>query len=102
MDWNLLAYLLVPAVLVLLPALMFGRARLNVRISVQDGEIEVAGQALQAKAVLVRNFWMDQMADIRTARIDGFWDGRRLSLSFTGELTVGQQQRIRNYLMTIL
>ena len=102
MDWKLLGYLLVIAALVLVPAMLLGQARWNLRISVHDGKIDVAGHALQAKAVLVRNFWKDQLPEVCRARVEGRWDGQRLSLWFTGDLSAGQQQRVRNYLLTIL
>jgi hypothetical protein len=74
----------------------------NLHIRVRDGKVEVAGKALAARAVLVRNFWAEQMGDVSCAWVQGQWDGRRLRLRCSSSLTRAQQQRIRNYLITIL
>jgi hypothetical protein len=102
MDEQALGFLLLIVVLVGLPAYFLARGRWNLRITVRDGTIDIAGQALQAKSVPVRNFWKEQLSDVRRARVEGRWDGRRLQLRFDGDLSPGQQQRIRNYLLTIL
>ena len=74
----------------------------NLHIVVRNGIVEVTGKALSAKAVLIRNFWNEQFSDVPSAWIQGQWDGRRLRLRCSSGLTPGQQQRIRNYLLTIL
>jgi hypothetical protein len=74
----------------------------NLKITVRNGNVEVAGKALAAKAVRVRNFWNEQMSDVPRAWVQGQWDGRRLRLRYSSRLTIGERQRIRNYLMTIL
>jgi len=97
-----LGYVLVIIAILVVPAFLLARGRWNLQIRVGDGGIDIAGKALQAKAVHVRNFWKEQLSEVRRARVQGYWDGRRLSLTFAGDLSPGQQQRIRNYLLTIL
>ena len=74
----------------------------NLRISVRGGKVEVTGQALAPKAVLVRNFWEEQLAEVTTAWLQGHWDGRRLRLRCSRSLSPCHEKRIRTYLLTIL
>ena len=78
------------------------RSRWNLRIVVREGNIDVKGQAVAAKAVLIRNFFRQEFADLPRAKVEGFWNGHYLRLRCSRDLSVGQRQRIRSYLMQIL
>ncbi len=80
----------------------FVRRPCNFRIRVREGKVEVSGSALASKASLVNDFFQKDLAEVRKARIQGYWDGRRLRLSFGRELSPAHQQRIRNFLVMTL
>jgi hypothetical protein len=82
--------------------LHFLRRPSNLRIVVRNGLVAVDGPVLLARRGQVADFFAENLGDVRFARVAGFWDGRRLQLSCRGDLSRGQQQRLRNYLLTIL
>jgi membrane protein implicated in regulation of membrane protease activity len=90
------------AVFLILLVLHFLRPRWNLRIVVRDGAVDVQGRALTGRRGVVSDFFQKDMPEIRRARVDGYWDGRRLRLRCHGGLSPGQQQRVRNFLLTTL
>lgn len=80
----------------------FLRRPSNLRIVVRDGQVAVDGPVLRSRRGQVTEFFAQHLAEVRRARVVGNWDGRRLQLSFRGGLSAGEQQRLRNYLLTIL
>ena len=76
--------------------------RWNLRIVVDGARIDVQGRALAGRHVEVVDFCRLNLAEVRSLRVDGFWDGRYLRLRFWGPVTLGQRQRIRNFLMTVV
>jgi hypothetical protein len=77
------------------------RASYNIRITVRGGRVDVRGTALAARRAALAAFFAEWMPDVRSARLYGHWDGRRLSLYGFG-LDRAQRQRLRNYLLTEL
>lgn len=80
----------------------FLRRPCNLRIDIRDASVEVSGPALSGRKQLVSDFVRNDLASVRQARIDGYWDGRYLRLAFHGHLSPAEQQRIRNFLLTTL
>ncbi len=74
----------------------------NLRIVVRDSQVQVSGKALRGKHSLVSEFFRNDLPDVRRARVEGNWDGRRLQLWIRGPLSPGLQQRIRNFLNATL
>jgi hypothetical protein len=72
----------------------------NVKIRVAGQSIEVGGKALLRKRADVEEFFRTELREVRQARVEGYWDGRYLRLQFHGDLSPGNQQRIRNFLLT--
>lgn len=72
----------------------------NIRITVRDGRVDVAG-ALAARRAALQAFFTEWLPAVQRAKLYGHWDGRRLSLFGRG-LTRGDLQRLRNYLTTEL
>ncbi len=88
--------------LFLLLVFHFLRRPCNFRIRVRQGNVEISGSALAAKTALINDFFQRDLPEVRQARIQGYWDGRRLRLHFGGELSPAHQQRIRNFLLMTL
>jgi hypothetical protein len=88
--------------LFLLLAYNFLRRPCNFRIQVRQGKVETSGSAISAKASLVSDFFQKDLPEVRQARIQGYWDGRRLRLHFGRELSQAHRQRIRNFLLMTL
>jgi hypothetical protein len=88
--------------LFLLLAFHFLRRPCNFRIRVRQGKVQISGSAIASKAGLVNDFFQKDLPEVRRARIQGYWDGRRLRLHFGGELSPAHQQRIRNFLLLTL
>ena len=73
----------------------------NLRILVNGGKIDIRGRALTAHGAELSDFFRRELADVHRARVEGFWNGRYLRLHCRG-LSPGQQQRLRNYLLTVI
>src|SRR5262245_41010996 len=73
----------------------------NLQIRVKEGQVDVGGRALTGRRGQVSDFIQHHLPEVRQARIEGYWDGRRLQLRFKGDLSPGEQQRIRNFLLTV-
>ncbi len=73
----------------------------NLQILVRKGQVDVGGLALTGRRGQVSDFMQHHLPEVRQARIEGYWDGRRLQLRFQGDLSPGDQQRLRNFLLTI-
>jgi len=87
---------------VLLLALHFMRPPCNFQIVVREEKIDVRGRALTGKSGQIHDFFRQDLPRIHQARVEGYWDGRRLRLRFRGALSRAHQQRIRNFLMVTL
>lgn len=74
----------------------------NLRVVVRQGHVQVSGPILANRQGTVAEFFEQDLPEVRYARVEGFWDGRRLELRFAGELSPGQQQRIRNFFLNTL
>jgi hypothetical protein len=96
---DLLKLLLVVGFLGLLYALLMPRAPL--RIVVHRSRVRVFGTRWVNRAGTIADFFRDDLPEVESARVEGSWDGQRLRLRFHGALTPGQQQRIRNFLLTL-
>jgi hypothetical protein len=80
----------------------FLRPPCNLRIVIHDRQVEVSGRALTGRRGHVVDFIQYNLPEARHGWVEGYWDGRRLRLRFSGGLSGAQQQRIRNFLVTIL
>ncbi|HEV3259912.1 MAG TPA: hypothetical protein VG013_23795 [Gemmataceae bacterium] len=87
---------------VVLLALHFMRPPCNFWIVVRDERIDVRGRAVTGKASQIHDFFRQDLPGIHQARVEGYWDGRRLRLRFRGALSRAHQQRIRNFLVLTL
>jgi hypothetical protein len=74
----------------------------NLRVVVRQGRVQLSGPILANRQGSVVEFFKQDLPEVRYARVEGFWDGRRLELRFAGELSAGQRQRIRNFLLHTL
>lgn len=74
----------------------------NLRIDIRDASVEISGPALTGRKQVVSDFVRNDLASVRQARIDGYWDGHYLKLAFHGQLSPAEQQRVRNFLLTTL
>jgi hypothetical protein len=74
----------------------------NLRIIVRNGQVQVDGAAVGGRRSEIVEFFRLELAEARNARVDGHWDGRYLRTHFRGDLSAGQQQRVRNFLLTTL
>ena len=69
----------------------------------RPGRFECWGRVPLAKQEAVARFLLEDLAVREPVKVMGRWGtGRRLRLWFRGPLTPGQQQRIRNFLLTHL
>src|SRR5262245_23116305 len=73
----------------------------NLWIVVKRGRVHVSGRATTGRRGQIADFFQQNLPEVRQARVVGYWDGRRLQLRFGGDLSPGEQQRIRNFLLTI-
>jgi hypothetical protein len=78
------------------------RRRWNVRIVVRNGQAQVDGSAVGGRRAEIVEFVRLELPEVRNARVEGHWDGRYLRTHFRGDLSLGQQQRLRNFLLTVL
>jgi hypothetical protein len=92
-----LVKLLVAGFFILL-ALHFLRPRAAFRITVRGERIAVTGLLPGGKGAEVVSFFRQELPEVSRARVEGYWQGRRLRLRFSRGLSAGQQQRIRNFL----
>lgn len=73
----------------------------NLRIVIKSGQVDVSGRALTGRRSQVSDFVKNNLPEVHHARVEGYWDGRRLRLHFKGDLSPGDRQRVRNFLLTI-
>jgi hypothetical protein len=71
-------------------------------IRVRRGNVECRGRVPLAQARGLTEFLLDDLAVRDGLTIRGRWHGGRLRVWFQGNLTKGQQQRVRNFLLTRL
>jgi hypothetical protein len=71
-------------------------------IRVRQGTVECRGKVPLAQTRGLSEFLLDDLALQDAVTIRGRWQGGRLRVWFQGNLTRGQQQRVRNYLLTRL
>lgn len=74
----------------------------NLRIIVRNGRVQVDGSAARARRSEIVEFFQLELPQVRNVRVDGHWDGRYLRTRFRGDLSAGEQQRLRNFLLTVL
>jgi hypothetical protein len=74
----------------------------NLRIIVRNGQVQVDGAAVGGRRADIVEFFRLELPEVHNARIEGRWDGRYLRTHFRGDLSLGQQQRLRNFLLTVL
>jgi hypothetical protein len=82
---------------------MVGRGPVNLRIRVKAGQVQAEGASLAHCRSDVEEFFREDLTEVRSAWIEGYYHRpqRRLQLRCRG-LTSGQQQRLRNFLLTVL
>jgi hypothetical protein len=78
-------------------AIVFFR-RSDFVIRVQDGRLACTGK-LPLSQIALRELLVDDLGLAGPVKISGCRRGGRLHLWFRGDLTKGQEQRIRNYLL---
>ena len=96
----LLSLLLVAALIWLLFHLLGPTS--DFRIVIRDGSVSIDGKAVAAKREAIIEFFVRDLPELRRARVQGSWRGRRLKLYFGGPVTASQRQRIRNFLLDCL
>jgi hypothetical protein len=90
-------YLAGAAVIGIILAVLFLR-RSDFVIRVQDGRVACKGK-LPLSQIALEELLVKDLAIAGPAKIAGCRRGGRLHLWFRGDLTKGEQQRIRNYLL---
>jgi hypothetical protein len=74
----------------------------NFRIVVRGERVDVHGPVVTAKRTQIHEFFRQDLPTVDQARVEGYWDGRKLRLRFRGSLSPAHQQRIRNFLSLTL
>jgi hypothetical protein len=75
--------------------------RAPLRIVVRGERVDVAGPAWEARSAAIAAFFRNELPEVTAARVDGYWEDRRLRLRMHGLLSPGRQQRIRNFLLNL-
>ena len=71
-------------------------------VRVRAGRFECWGRMALVEQKALAQFLLHDLAVTGEVQVSGKWTGGRLRLWFRGPLTPGQQQRIRNFLLTHL
>ena len=95
MDWSTLLAVAVMA----LVALYFLR-RKDFVVRARPGHFECWGRMALVEQKALAQFLLHDLSLTGEVQVAGKWIGGRLRLSFRGPLTPGQQQRIRNFLVS--
>jgi hypothetical protein len=99
-DTHVLLFAVVAVLFVL--ALLWVRNHSDFVIRVRRGEVRCRGRVPLAQTRGLREFLLDDLAVRDGVTIRGRWQGGRLRVWCSGNLTRGQQQRVRNFLLTRL
>jgi hypothetical protein len=97
---QILFFVLVAGLFVL--ALVALQTRADFTIRVRKGNVECRGRVPLAQVRGLSEFLLDDLAVRDAVTICGRWQGGQLRVWFHGNLTKGQQQRVRNFLLTRL
>jgi hypothetical protein len=97
---QVIIFVLVAVLFVL--ALLALQNRADFTIRVRKGTVECRGRVPLAQTRGLSEFLLHDLGVHDAVTICGRWQGRRLRVWFRGNLTKGQQQRVRNYLLTRL
>ena len=86
--------------IVLIYFALFSR-RAEFVIDVRKGEVRHKGRVPLAVVQQLAPFLLHDMGITDSVRILGSWQGKRMRVWFRGQLSRGQQQRIRNFLANV-
>ncbi len=100
MEPNVILFALVAVLFVL--ALLWVQGRSDFVIRVRRGNVECRGRLPGSQAGGIREFLLEDLAVRDGVTIRGRWQGGRLRVWCQGRLTRGQEQRVRNFLLTRL
>jgi hypothetical protein len=95
MDWSML---LAAAVVALVALYLIQRKDFVMRV--RAGRLECWGRLALVEQKALAQFLLHDLGVTEEVQVSGKWTGGRLRLWFRGPLTPGQQQRIRNFLVS--